>query len=251
MIGVKMVTNFSIIIPVYNEKDSIGSVLEELKKFIDKHKKYDIEVICVNDYSTDNTHEILKKFNWIKVINHTENKGYGASLKTGIKNAQFDTIVTMDSDGQHNPDDILKLLKYYRSTDSMIIGKRKITETKKSRIIGKFIIASLVKYLFHSNIEDVNSGLRVFSKKNAIKFFHLCSDRFSFSTSITLSYYAYLMEVLFIPISIRERKGGSSSVNVFSGFKTIMKVLQIAMIYKPLKITFPIFLMFVFWDCFH
>ena len=246
-----MVTNFSIIIPVYNEKDSIGSVLEELKKFIDKHKKYDIEVICVNDYSTDNTHEILKKFNWIKVINHTENKGYGASLKTGIKNAQFDTIVTMDSDGQHNPDDILKLLKYYRSTDSMIIGKRKITETKKSRIIGKFIIASLVKYLFHSNIEDVNSGLRVFSKKNAIKFFHLCSDRFSFSTSITLSYYAYLMEVLFIPISIRERKGGSSSVNVFSGFKTIMKVLQIAMIYKPLKITFPIFLMFVFWDCFH
>ncbi len=241
-----MIDSFTVVMPVYNESKSIENVLSELKEFISKNNRFNIEVICVNDCSDDNSREILERIEWIKLLNHETNMGYGASLKTGIREAKYDTIVLMDSDGQHNPDEILKLLNHYQGENSMVIGKRRITETKKSRVLGKILISSLVKYIFHNEIEDVNSGFRIFSKKTTTKFFHLCSDRFSFSTSITLAYYAYSMDVVFVPITIRARNEGKSSVNAFSGLRAIMKVLQIGMIYRPLKITIPIFLFFLF-----
>ncbi len=240
-----MIDSFTVVMPVYNESKSIENVLSELKEFISKNNRFKIEVICVNDCSDDNSREILERIEWIKLLNHETNMGYGASLKTGIREAKYDTIVLMDSDGQHNPDEILKLLKRYCNKKTMVVGKRRVTATKRSRIIGKILISFLVKYLFHNEIEDVNSGFRIFSKKTATKFFHLCSDRFSFSTSITLAYYAYSMDVVFVPITIRARNGGKSSVNAFSGLRAIMKVLQIGMIYRPLKITIPIFLFFL------
>jgi len=233
--------NISIIIPVYNESENVSDVIEDIMEFIRDNSQLKVEVICVNDGSTDNSKEVLERYDFIRIINHDENRGYGAALKTGIGEATFDTIVLMDSDGQHNPYDILSLLAEYASDNTMVVGKRKITDTDKNRVMGKFIIQSLAKYLFSNEIEDINSGFRIFSKKQATKFFHLCSDRFSFSTSITLAYLAYNLNVKYVPIEVRERAGGRSTVSIKSAIQMIMKIIQIAMVYNPLKVIMPIF----------
>ena len=233
----------SIVIPVYNEEKTIESVINQLKEFL-RNNKVIGEIVCVNDCSTDNSGEILENIKDIKVINHKINKGYGAALKSGIKAAKYDVIVTMDSDGQHNPDDILKLLEKYESETDLIIGARQITSTFLSRIPGKLFLKILASYLFRENIEDLNSGFRIFNKNIAQKFFFLCSDRFSFSTSLTLSYYAFSMNVKYTPIKARIRKQGKSKVNYKAGLQAIMKILQIAMTFKPIRVMAPIVLFF-------
>ena len=98
----------SIILPMYNEEHTIGKVLENLPK-----GKL-IEIIVVDDHSTDNSLEAINKVNGkneIQVIKHKENKGYGAAIVTGINKACGSVLVTMDSDGQHSPYDILTMIK--------------------------------------------------------------------------------------------------------------------------------------------
>ena len=97
--------NVSIVIPAYNEQDSIEKTIQEIKEVLSKSKnKY--EIIIVNDGSKDNTSEILKSIKNIIVINHPYNKGYGASIKTGIKNSKYDWILVIDSDGTYPIKDI-------------------------------------------------------------------------------------------------------------------------------------------------
>ena len=231
----------SVILPVFNEEKSIKKVIEDIKKVLNKHN-LNYEIICVDDGSTDKSAEIIEKIDGVKLIKHNENKGYGAALKTGIKNAKYDTICIMDSDGQHNPEDIIRLLKHYKSPTQMIIGERKITDTYKSRIFGKIFIYLFASYLFKFNIKDLNSGFRIFSKKVVSKYFHHCSDRFSFSTSLTLIYIGNSLEIIYVPIKVKMRKEGKSHVNIISGLKTIYKIIQIALLYKPIRLFFPIWI---------
>ncbi len=101
----------SIIIPANNEAEGIREVLEDIKQTMEtsslKH-----EIIVVDDGSTDGTDEIAGKMQGIKVILHTENKGYGAALKTGIRNAEAEWILIIDGDGTYDPKEIPKLLKH-------------------------------------------------------------------------------------------------------------------------------------------
>src|SRR3989338_10739224 len=105
--------NISVIIPAYNEEKSIGKTLGELKDALGRHNlKY--ETIVIDDGSTDTTFDAASSFSSIRVIRHPKNKGYGAALKTGIKNATGEYIITLDSDGQHNPEYIKELLEYIK-----------------------------------------------------------------------------------------------------------------------------------------
>ncbi len=236
--------SFTIVIPVYNEEENIQNALSGLKTFLDK-QKYDYEILCVDDCSTDSSSELLDNFDGIKVIHHTKNRGYGGALKTGIKNAKYDTIVIMDSDGQHKPEDIPKLLSAYKSKESMVIGRRKIYQTKFNRILGKILLHKIANFIFKEDIADINSGFRVFDKKEAGKFLHLCSERFSFTTSITIAYISSGYDIIYVPIDIQKRAGGESRVNFKTGFRTILKILELGVIFKPLRVILPISLLFM------
>jgi len=229
--------NFSIIIPVYNEEGAIRNVLKELKNYL-KEKKYQAEIIVVNDGSTDKTGQILKIIQGIKIITHPYNKGYGASLKTGVQSAQYDWICFYDSDGQHQPKYIENLLKYTSAYD-MIVGARIGYQGPLSRQPGRKFLHWLANYLVQQKIPDLNSGLRLIRKSIFEKFVHILPDGFSLSTTITLAVFRENFNVKYVPIKIKQRQG-QSTVSIRDGLKAIMLILRMITLFSPLRIFLPI-----------
>ena len=110
--------HFSIIIPVYNEEDSIKILLEEILLI---NFNYEYEVIIINDCSSDETASILKKYNYnnVRVLSHSKRMGQSRSIYDGIKKAKYDAVVTIDGDCQNNPSDIVKLIEKYKFNDNV------------------------------------------------------------------------------------------------------------------------------------
>lgn len=235
---------FSIVIPVYNEEKMIQSVLEDLRHDLDSYGFLGhYEIVCVNDASRDMSGEVLRNIDFIHLVEHKINKGYGAALKSGIRAAKYDTVIIMDSDGQHLAEDIPTLLKHYDEGE-MVVGARGITQTQSKRILGKIVLSWLANHLFDYDIKDLNSGFRVFNRFDAIRYFHVCSDRFSFTTSQTLAYISDEKPIVYVPINIQMRTEGKSMVNMKAGFRAILKVLQMGMIFKPFRILLPVVFFF-------
>ena len=228
---------FSIIVPVFNEEKAVKNVLEELKAYLNE-KKYQTEIIVINDGSTDQTKEILKDIKDIKLINHPYNKGYGAAIKTGVKKAKYNWILWYDSDGQHQPKYIEKLIKYKKGYD-MIIGARQGYQGPIMRQPGKKILHNLAQYLIQHKIPDLNSGFRLIRKSKFEKFSHLFPNGFSVSTTITLAFFKQGFNIKYIPITIKKRMGGKSCVKANDGFKTIMLIIRIIVLFSPLRIFLP------------
>lgn len=235
--------SFSIVIPVYNEGKSVKSVLINLKNHLDTYSM-NYEIIAVNDCSTDDSLEVLKSIGFITLVEHKHNKGYGAALKSGIKKATNEYILIMDSDGQHSPEDIAVLIDKMQDGYDMAVGARALTNTHKSRIAGKYVIHKLANYIAKFEIPDINSGFRMFKKDDAQHYFHLCSNRFSFTTSLTMAYLSDEKDIAYIPIEVKLRETGKSSVNAKAGLRTLLKVLQIGMIFNPLRVLLPVAMFF-------
>ena len=152
----------SIIIPVCDEEKAIHTVLSGLiaKGF---HRRYDI--IVVNDGSKDKTREIAQGFKEIRLINHSVNRGYGAALKTGIRAARTEKVIFMDSDGQHSPDKIDEIAEKLNDYP-LVIGERdKSSHQVKNRLLGKWFISWLGRYLLGQKLPDFNSGFRGFKTR--------------------------------------------------------------------------------------
>ena len=114
----------SIVMPAYNEADAIASVLSELTAVIrEMGQENSVEVLVVDDGSTDGTADRVRDFTGVKLLRHRVNRGYGAALKTGIRAARGDVVVTMDSDGQHVATEVPKLLDAMDDAD-MVVGER-------------------------------------------------------------------------------------------------------------------------------
>jgi len=228
---------FSIIIPAYNEKKAIDGVLQELKKYL-KEKSYQTEIIVVNDGSTDQTNKILERINEIELINHPYNKGYGAAIKTGVEKAKYNWIIWYDSDGQHKPEYIEELIKNRKGYD-MIIGARQGYKGPAMRQPGKKFLQKLAQYLIQNKIPDLNSGFRLIKKSKFKKFTHLFPNGFSISTTITLAFFKQGFNIKYIPITIKKRLG-KSSVKANDGFKAIMLILRMIILFSPLRIFLPL-----------
>jgi len=231
-----MKNTVSIIIPAYNEETGIKGTLEKLVSG-DFHEKY--EIIVVDDGSTDKTKEISESFP-VKVVSHTVNKGYGASLKTGIRKSSGDKVVFMDSDGQHDPkylDQLVEMLNEYE----MVIGCR--TEDSfqvKNRKAGKMVIRKVGEFLVEQKLPDYNSGFRGFEKGLIREMLHFMPNGFSFSTTSTLAFMKEGYNIGTFPIVVDERVGRRSNVKfVKDGTKTLMLLLRIIMLFNPLKIFLP------------
>jgi glycosyltransferase involved in cell wall biosynthesis len=233
-----MSEGLSVIIPCFNEADSIGSVLSELS---DELKMLNIssEIIAVDDCSTDKTLDVLDEHKTsVRIEHHSNNKGYGASLKTGIAVAQYEYILTMDGDGQHSVDKIADFLELVEGCD-MVIGARNQQGSHHWRMPGKFMLRKICEILTGEKIPDINSGFRVFRRSVITQFLHMCSDQFSFSTSSTLALMCNRYDVRFEPIDVKARQSGRSAVSVATGFSTYMLILRVIGTFNPLKIYMP------------
>jgi len=225
-----------VIIPAYNEEGGLGGTLEQLVKG-KYHEKF--EIIVIDDGSTDRTREIAESYP-VRVISHTVNKGYGASLKTGIRKAEGEMIVFMDSDGQHNPKYLDKLVEMLKDHD-MVIGCRSADSYQvKNRKAGKRLIRIVGEFLVEQKLPDYNSGFRGFSKELIRDMLHFMPNGFSFSTTSTLAFMKEGYNIGTFPIVVEERVGRRSNVRfVKDGTKTLMLLLRIIMLFNPLKIFLP------------
>ena len=225
----------SIIIPAYNESGSIGPVvLDVIKGF--KGKQF--ELLVIDDGSDDNTGKMAVK-NGATVIRHLHNKGYGASLKTGIRNAHGKWVLFMDADGQHQSADALKLLSAIDQND-MVVGQRtQFVHSPFWRMPGKWALGWMANYLTRQRIPDLNSGLRLIKRDIVARFMELCPNGFSFSTTITMILFNRGYEIAYIPFEIKKRKG-KSTVSLVTGLDTLLLILRIATLIDPLRIFVPL-----------
>lgn len=239
----------TIVIPCFNEEESIKIFLPEVMKLASKNNW---EVIVTNDGSTDSSAAALEKlekeYSSLKIITHNVNKGYGAALKSGILKSNTEFTATMDADGQHYPEDIVNLYAVRNETDAdMVIGSRKDAKAGGAyRSFGKWIIRNLSTALAGTGIYDINSGMKLFRTDTAKKMLSLCPDTMAFSNIITLSFAAQKNLVLEHPIGIRERSSGKSTISINTAFDTILEILNIVMLFNPIRIFLPIALIFFF-----
>jgi len=233
----------SIVVPTYNEEEGVELTLNNLKVEMDKNA-IPYEIIVVNDGSTDNTGEILKKID-VKVITLPCNCGYGYAIKKGVSIAKYNLILITDSDGTYAPSEIRKLL-VYADDFHMVVGARTGSNywgTVIKRTL-RIIFLWLVRYITAVKVPDPNSGLRIFRKELVSEFSHLLGNKFSFSTSITLAtiYSGYLVK--YVPIDYHKRLGKTKIMHLRDAVGALQLLMHASMYFDPVKVILPISILF-------
>ncbi len=231
----------SFIVPAFNEAESVAGVIRDIQTHFPGEE---VEIIVVDDGSSDQTAERAEKAG-ANVIRHSRNKGYGASLKSGINKGHGEWVLFMDADGQHHAEDALKLWAVAEGND-MVVGRRsKRIYRPFWRLPGKWFLAVMANYLTRQRIPDLNSGLRLIKRHVVLRYMSLCPNGFSFSTTITMILFRCGFEIRYVPFEIKMRKG-KSTVSLATGFETLLLVLRIATLIDPLRIFVPLSLLIGF-----
>ena len=249
-----MNSKISLVIPVFNESTEIDNFFSDLKNC-----NFNLinEIILIDDYSTDNSYELLKKainefsvesfkINFI-LIKNSKNRGYGLSIKKGVNKSNNDSIAIIDLDRTYKIEDLNyianQFINDYKLEYDLISGQRKIdtTNTSRLKIIGKTIINFITNFCFNEKIIDYNSGLRVFNKNKFIKHSHMMSDRFSLTTSMTITFLNENYEIKFHKIKYDERIG-QSKLKFIDFFRFLYTIFSLLFYYKPFKILIPLIL---------
>jgi len=231
---------FSIVIPVYNEEEGVELTLDNLQKNL-VGCPYSHEVIVVNDGSIDNSREILRSRQDIRLIEHYKNRGYGAALKTGMKNAKYPLIVITDGDGTYPNERIPQLVSLMENAD-MVVGARIGANVQYSNLrkIPKIFLVAFAQWVTNTKIPDLNSGLRVFRRDVALRFVRILSDGFSFTTTITVAMLINDYQVHYEPIDYSHRKGKSKIKPIRDTLRFVQIILRTGIYFAPLRIFMPI-----------
>lgn len=229
---------------MYNEEELVNQVIEDLKKELIKILDLEYEIIVINDASTDKSKDVLSRITGIQLINHERNKGYGASLKTGIKNAKLEWVLIIDADGTYPINSIPDLLNYVPEYD-MVIGARK----KYRPILGrpaKWFLNKFAGYLTNTKVLDLNSGMRIFKKEIPLNFWNLFPERFSFSSTLTMTCLTNGYSLKNVKIDYLKRNG-KSKLKPFKSFKSFTGlIMKLALYFNPLKVFIPLSLLLFF-----
>jgi glycosyltransferase involved in cell wall biosynthesis len=235
--------SISIIIPVFNEESAIRHTLTTLQHTLRNSAIEAFEILVVNDGSSDNTaREIRESKVPCRVITHTRNKGYGASIKTGLRHAAYNTIGITDADGTYPHEKLPEMYAQYTQRQlDMLVGSRTGEHVAYPFIkkIPKFFIIALANYIADTKIPDINSGLRIFDKHIALQFFNIYPNGFSFTITITMGMLCRGYEVAYFPIDYYARQGKSkiSPIKDTAGFFRLLG--RIAVFFNPLKFFLP------------
>ncbi len=230
---------FSLVIPVYNEEEIIAATVEHLHQIFQPH--YEYEIIVVNDGSTDSTSNVLTSVANITLIEHNSNRGYGAALKTGIRQAQYPLIVITDADGTYPNERIPDLLQLAKKAD-MVVGSRtgKNVTYSTLRKIPKWFLVRFAQWVTKTSIPDLNSGLRVFHRDILVKFVPVLPNTFSFTTTITIAMLTNNYIVHYEPIDYFHRVGKSKIKPIRDTLRFVQLILRMGVYFAPLRIFLPV-----------
>lgn len=216
-----------LIIPAYNEEENILRVCQEINQ-----KRPDLDYVVINDGSKDNTLKILQENN-INHINLIHNLGIGGAVQTGYKYAYengYDIAIQYDGDGQHDVSYVEKICEpLIKGEANMCIGTRYLDKSSSTfqstfmRRLGKSIISCIIKLCCNKKITDPTSGFRA-ADKNVIEVFAKKYPTDYPEPESTVDVLKKKYNVVEVPVSMREREGGKSSINVFKSMDYMVKV---------------------------
>lgn len=228
----------TVVIPAYNEGDHVAPGLDEIRAVMDQ-TDWEYEIIVVDDGSVDNTAEAAAATG-VRVIRHRKNRGYGASLKTGIANAKYGWILITDADGTYPAEFIPQLLERAPSND-MVVGARvgKKVHIPLIRRPPKWFLRRLASFLSGQEIPDLNSGLRLMRKDLINRYKHLLPSGFSFTTTITLSAACNEHDLEYVTIDYHARLG-QSKIRPYHAYEFTLLILRTIVVFNPLKVFIPL-----------
>ncbi|MFA4833287.1 MAG: glycosyltransferase family 2 protein [Patescibacteria group bacterium] len=236
---------YSIIIPIFNEAKAIAKVILNLSTYLKAHEiDSPYEILAIDDGSTDGTYNILNglKLEELKIFCNPYNKGYGSALKLGAAKANGRYLIFYDGDGQHNPEDVKRLIEERNGYD-MVVGERQGCQGPWTRQPGKKILKWLASYLVDFKIPDLNSGLRLVNREKFNKHVQLYPNGFSLSTTITMAFLKAGCNVKYIPIKVNKRVG-TSTVSPRDALKTFVLITRIITLFSPMRFFIPISMLF-------
>ena len=225
----------SIIIPAKNEGRNLESLLPRLHD-----SQPDAEIIIVNDGSHDDTADIVRR-NGARLIEHPYSMGNGAAIKTGARHAQGQILVFMDGDGQHDPQDIARLLAKMEEGYEMVVGARQAdTHASLARRCANSLYNKFASIMTSYKIEDLTSGFRAARARHFRKFIYLLPNGFSYPTTSTMAFFRSGLPVAYVPIRATAREG-KSHIRLFrDGAKFFIIILKIGALFSPMRLFLPI-----------
>lgn len=241
MIDLK-INKVSIVVPAYNEEEAIAGDLEAILEVMDS-SSWEYEVIVVNDGSTDRTAEIVRGFERVKLVEHSQNRGGGFSRNTGVKVSTGDVVLVTDGDGTYPLKDIPALIEHMRDNElDMVVGARtrEAGTLKFLRMPAKWFIRKLASFMSGFHIPDLNSGMRAFRKEVFMQYMELLPWGHSWVSTITLAMLSGGYNVGFFDIDYYPRKGTSTFHPVKDTYNYLMLVIRAVTWFNPLKVFMPL-----------
>lgn len=231
--------DISIVIPVFNEAANLAALLGKIQAL----KLSRAEIIVIDDGSMDQSAEVALSAG-ASVIRHPYNIGNGAAVKSGIRAARGRLIVLMDGDGQHRPEDIPNLLAE-TSNYHMVVGARaKGSKMRYHRYAANQLYNLFASYVTRFKVQDLTSGFRVLSRRDAHKFIDLLPNTFSYPTTLTLAFLRSGFTVKYVPIQTLYRAGQSKISLVTDGVRFLLIITKIATLFSPLRVFLPVSVFF-------
>jgi glycosyltransferase involved in cell wall biosynthesis len=223
----------SVVIPAYNEEHAIADVVREVRGSLGW-----LEVLVVDDGSSDATAARAEAAG-ARVIRHPYNKGNGAAVKTGIREACGDVVLLLDADGQHAPEEAAALVQAVGEYD-MAVGARSSSDQAALRAFGNAILKRLASWLTGRPIPDLTSGFRAARRDRLVEILPLLPNGFSYPTTSCLALMKAGHNVTFLPIRARRREGRSKLRPFREGVRFLLIIFKVITLYSPLKVFFPL-----------
>ncbi len=229
----------SIVLPAKNEAGALTKLLPDLRQ-----RYADAEIVVVDDGSSDSTAELCRS-HAITVISLPYSMGNGAAIKRGARAAHGEILVFMDADGQHQPQDIDRLLAKIDEGYDMVVGARSSeSQAGLHRAVANRFYNRLATWMVGQPVRDLTSGFRAIRAEKFRKFLYLLPNGFSYPTTITMSLFRAGYSVTYVPI-IAAKRVGRSHLRLFrDGMRFLLIIFKIGTLYSPLKLFLPVSLTF-------
>jgi len=227
----------SIVLPAKNEEVGLAKTLPLIRELFP-----DAEIIVVNDGSDDGTEEVIDSVANVLCVTHPVSIGNGGAVKSGARAATGEIVVFMDADGQHDPQDIVRLLEPFERGFDMVVGARdRSSQASWPRAAANNFFNRLASLMTGFKIEDLTSGFRAVRRDKFLSILYLLPNKFSYPTTSTMAFFRSGFFVDYVPIVAAQREGTTSHIKVLhDGLRFMIIILKIGALFSPMRLFLPI-----------